>query len=132
MSNEYAESKIREALKDTGGNVTLARQQVIAWAHEDARLLFALTRPHLNGIVAYQVERVASGRADAEKSQPDPAQDSEAYGGDFGRDILKAVVDNERGVFGHEDQEIVRKRGAVSQQHIDAIRQMAAKSTPKD
>ncbi len=50
MSRDYAESRIREALKLTKGNPTKARQQVIAWAVEDQRLLLGLTQPHLTAL----------------------------------------------------------------------------------
>ena len=43
MSREYAEQKIKQALELTRGNATQARQQVIAWCHEDTKLLQALT-----------------------------------------------------------------------------------------
>lgn len=128
MSKEYAEERIREALKETGGNATLARQLVTAWAHEDARLLFALTRPHLSGIVAYQVDRVASGRADAGKAEPEALRTEPSEDERFGRDVLKAVAENDRDIFGLEEQGRPRKRGGVSQNHIDAIRLMAARS----
>ena len=70
MSLEYAEQKIQQALKLSKGNQARARQQVIAWALEDDTLLKALTRSHLTGIVAYNIERVASGRAAAARRSP--------------------------------------------------------------
>ena len=38
MSLDYVESKIKQALKDSGGNMARTRQQVIAWALEDDKL----------------------------------------------------------------------------------------------
>ena len=128
MSREYAENRIKEALKMHGGNLARARQQIIAWTYEDSKLLHALARPHLSGIVAYQVDRVASGRAELEKrkpSAPDPKKDE-----NFGMELLRAVAATHATVFGQESAAIPVKRGAASKQHIDAIRQIAAKSSP--
>ncbi len=123
MSREYAEQKIREALRANGGNVARARVQIIAWSKTDSALLQALTRPHLDGIVSYQVERVASGRAEIEKRQPQrveqPKQDD-----DFGMDLLRAVVATDVPVFGHENSTTPVKRKGASKQHLDAINQM--------
>lgn len=126
MSRDYAEDRIREALEKTGGNEALARQQVVAWAQEDSRLLQALVRPHMSGIVAYRVERVASGRADAEKLKPPvPAPDNPKE--TFGKDILRAVIDTRADVFGHEHNFTAGARKGVSSAHLDAIRQIATK-----
>ena len=130
MSLEYVEGRIKEALKLTDGNQAKARQQIIAWTFEDAKLLHALAKPHLSGIVAYNIERVASGRADAAKNvepAPDkkkPAKKAKANGKDteeqFGLEILKAVAGSPE-IFGLEDPGAPRKRGGVSQSHVDAI-----------
>ncbi|MCB1783277.1 MAG: hypothetical protein KDI13_04720 [Alphaproteobacteria bacterium] len=131
MSREYAENRIREALKMSGGNVTLARQQIIEWAYEDTQLLFALARPHLSGIVAYQVDRVASGRAELEKRKPE-ATKQEVEGENFGMDLLRAVAADDAAIFGQENHTLQGKRGGASKQHMDAIRQLAAHSkTPQ-
>ena len=129
MSREYADSKIKEALRAHHDNLALARQQVITWAQDDARLMKALAWPHLDGIVAYQVERVASGRAEIEKRQPET--DVPKEGENFGMDLLRAVAATETAVFGHEDSVNGPKRKAASKQHIDAIHKMAAKRQSK-
>lgn len=137
MSLEYAESRIREALKLARGNQMKAWQQVVAWASEDEKLLQALVRPHLSGIVAYNVERVASGRADAK--QPDggegakpsavpSAQPRKPKKENFGLEILKAAAGPDTQIFGFEDAGAPQRRKGVSQSHIDALKAMAAKS----
>ncbi len=135
MSLEYAEQRIKEALKLNGGNQVKARQQVIAWTFEDAKLLHALAKPHLSGIVAYNIERVASGRADAAKKvqaapEKKPASKAKSNGKDteeqFGLEILKAVAGDPE-IFGLEDPGAPRKRGGVSQSHLDAIKVIASK-----
>lgn len=138
MSKEYAEDRIKDALRMHGGNLTLARQQIMSWAFEDSRLLAGLARPHLNGIIAYQVERVASGRADKERqAAPVAAQKSAqtkqgAYREEnFGLDLLRAVAASDAAIFGMESVARPMKKGAASTQHIDAIRHIASKSTIK-
>ncbi len=129
MSREYAERRIKEAIKKAGGNAARAKQQVIAWTTEDSKLLDALTRPHLTGIVAYNIERIMSGRS-AVKEEPvadkPPTQEDE-----FGIEILKAVAASDAALFGQESNSVPMKRGRASKQHIDAIRQMTGKSKSK-
>lgn len=128
MSREYAERRIKEAIKKANGNAMRARQQIIAWTMEDTKLLDALTRPHLNGIVAYNVERVMSGRSNA-KEEPVPEKPL-AGEDEFGIEILKAVAASDAAIFGRENSGApMAKRGRASKQHIDAIRQMASKKS---
>lgn len=129
MSKEYAENKIRETLKNSGGNITLARKAIVSDAQNDLDLLRALTNPHLDGIVAYQVERVASGRAELEKRPPvsPPKSDEEE---NFGMELLRAVAASEAAIFGQQNPMGNRKTGA-SRKHIDAIHKIAA-ARPKD
>ncbi len=126
MSKEYAEDKIRQALKEYGGNIALARKQVMLWAHDDAALMRSIVAPHLDGIIAYQVERVASGRAELERRHPSktsPKKEEE----NFGMDLLRAVASSDATVFGY-DSPITPKRKSASKQHIDAIHKMASAS----
>lgn len=130
MSLEYVERRINEALDQAKGNVTKARQLVIKAAQDDLRLLHGLTKAHLNGIVAYNIERVASGRSDKGKKKPAPlAKPKTPQKDKFGMEILKAVVSSDS-IFGLESG-APRKKGQASQQHIDAIRKMADKSKTK-
>ena len=128
MTKEYAESKIREALTAHGGNIALARQYIVNMAQTDAALMRALAHPHLDGIVAYQVERVASGRAEMEKRHPkdDPVKNESD---NFGMDLLRAVAASGAETFGQES--IGGKRKMASRQHMDAIRKMAGKAPIK-
>lgn len=124
MSREYAENKIKESLKLCNGNMKLARQQIVALAGEDSTLLKALVRPHLDGIVAYQVERVASGRAETEKCSPDlpPPKIDE----NFGMELLRAVAAEDVRIFGRDEMRRPQKRKTASKQHIDAIHKLAS------
>lgn len=123
MSREYAEDKIREALKIHGDNIALARKQIMLWSHDDAALMRGIASPHLDGIIAYQVERIASGRCELEKRHPEDIKKSKEE--NFGMDLLRAVASNEATVFG-QDNIISPKRKSASKQHIDAIHKMAA------
>lgn len=136
MPLEYAESRIKEALEIAGGNRTKACQQLISWMAEDVRLLQILTRPHLNGIVAYNVERVASGRSEKARKKFEsgaPAKKIKANETpmDFGKELLRALVGEGAPAFGLENGQIGKKRKA-SKGHEDALRQMArTKSKPR-
>lgn len=130
MSREYAENKIKEALKLCNGSMSLARQQIITLAQEDNKLLKALVRPHLEGIVGYQIERVVSGRYEKKEIPPDAPL---FEGGEvFGMDILRAAVAQDVKVFGRDDFLHTKKRKTASKQHIDAIHKMASSHRQKN
>lgn len=124
MSREYAEKKIKEALHVTRGNAAQARNQVIAWAMDDHKLLKELVKPHMMGITAHAISRVVSG-----KTEPVSVQSAEVRGAadgkdSFGMDILKTIAGGDTAQFGQESYgRPVRKQGA-SQEHINAIEQM--------
>ncbi|MBI2233742.1 MAG: hypothetical protein HYU57_01835 [Micavibrio aeruginosavorus] len=134
MSQEYAESRIREALKQARGNTTKARQTIIAWAAEDQRLLLALARPHMTGIVAHAISRVLS-RPEIpaqEESIPATAQSLNMAPDTFGKEILKALSSDDTPVFGLEGGSSGSPhRKKASQSHIDALKAMASKSRKK-
>lgn len=124
MSKEYAEQKIKEALRANGGNATLARKQIMLWSQDDAKLLRGLTRPHLDGIIAYQVDRVSSGRAEFEKrhpSAPEPKREE-----NFGMELLRAVAAADAAIFGQETASNTGRKVVASRQHIEAIHKLAS------
>lgn len=128
MNRDYAESRIREALKISGGNAARARQQIIAWCLEDSKLMQELVAPHITGIVAHAVNRVMTMK---EKKIPAPPQAPKpvakgAKSDPFGMEILKAIALGNPAQFGQESGVPIRKQQA-SQRHIDAIRQMVSK-----
>lgn len=132
MSRAYLESKIKEALVQAKGNETRARAAIATLAKDDHKLLYALAGPHLNGIVAYNVERVASGRADKLPPAPTkaPAPGKKQKKEDFGLEILKALAGNSGAVFGFDDGAPLKRSGA-SASHVNALKQIAAKSKAK-
>jgi hypothetical protein len=131
MNRDYSEAKIREALKLSGGNTTRARQQIIAWAFDDTKLLHELMAPHMTGIVAHAINHVMAA---SQKPAPKPAQvkvATEAKGQEFGMEILKAIALGNPAQFGHEGGSAPSKKPVTSQRHIDAIKEMVAKGKSK-
>lgn len=135
-SRLYVENRIREALKKARGNKNLARQQLIAWTYEDTKLLHALTRPHLDGIITYNIDRLLSGRSEAAKeegmngkapakTQP-PAAARKPKADDFGMELLRAVAASDATIFGQEAGAPSAKRGQASRRHVDALMKMAS------
>lgn len=136
MSREYAERRIKEALAQTKGNATKARQQIIAWTNEDPKLLQALTQPHLTGIVAHAISRVVY-RQEVEEQEadvPEVPQTLDMAPDTFGKEILKALASENTALFGRDTGAVPARRKQASQSHIDALKQMASKSksTGKD
>lgn len=134
MSREYAESRIREALRLHRGNITRARQQIMAWTFEDVKLLQALSRPHLTGIVAHAVSRVVYHQ-NTEETHEESAEMPKALnmGPDtFGKAILRALASDNTAVFGQESSAPPVGRKQASKSHIDALRMMASKARKKD
>ena len=132
MKRSYAETRIREALQQAGGNTAQAKKLLTSWVSQDHKLLLELTRNHLGGIIAYNVERVASGRAVQKQSPPAQKQSRKKPEkpdmDPFGKELLKAVTSKNAGVFGMEAYSTPPGKGKASQRHINAIRQIAARS----
>ncbi len=133
-SRQYLENRIREALKKAKGNKHLARQQLIAWTYEDSKLLHALARPHLEGIISYNIDRMLSGRTVEKPDNTEtetspkraPASAKAKKGEEFGMDLLRAVVATDATVFGQESSAPSSKRPQTSKRHVDALMKMAS------
>lgn len=130
MSREYAENRIREALALARGNPTKARQQIIAWAGEDQRLLMALAQPHLTGIVAHAIGRVIHHQGIEMEADDIPAMPAKLNMAPdtFGKQILSALSSSDTPVFGLEGNAPQSRPKKASQSHIDALKQMASRS----
>jgi hypothetical protein len=131
MSREYADKRIREALKLAKGNATKARQQIVAWTYEDQKLLQALTKPHLTGIVAHAINRVISrmeSGADEEDDIPENPQSLDMPPETFGQEIMQILKNSNTTMFGHEGGATPGRRGQASQRHIDAMKKIASKA----
>ena len=131
MSKEYAESRIREALKKHKGNNTLARQQVMAWAYEDHKLLTELTQIHLKGITAYWVDRVKSKNHTPKEVPEAPIVQKVSKKHSFGEEMLRSFATQKNQTFGLEESVSNIGRRQASQKHIDAINLIASKGKEK-
>ncbi len=124
MSQEYAMSRVRDALEASGGNTPKAQRLLLSWIENDKTLLAGLVAPHLMGIITHaltfaQKQTAAAKEADgAPKPQPS------------NKDIAEALIeglsseDNSRG-FGNLGYQ--GKPGKTSQEHIDTINKIARK-----
>ncbi len=124
MSESSVESRIREILARAGGNEARARLMLLDEAPRDLELLYGLTRPHLNGIVAYAVDRVSRKKAQ-EPAPPAVPPIHAAPGETFGKELLKALALGDPARFGEEAFSAPARRGTASQRHIDALKRMA-------
>lgn len=133
MSLDYVEQKIQEALVLSGGNAAKARRQIQAWFFEDPLLLLELTRPHWNGIVAYAVDRAQNRALRGETTvAPRKPKKAEAPQQSIGKDMLKSFVAQNTSKFGLESSGPPLARKTASQDHVDAIHLIAAKSRKKN
>ena len=135
MTLDYADHKLSEALRLANGNAAKARRQIQAWFYEDPKLLMELTRPHWNGIVAYAVDRAISREKRGEtpaKAKKVSAKSKKAEG-PIGKEMLRSFVSDHAAKFGHESSSgaPMPSRKAASQDHVDALHLIAAKSKQK-
>lgn len=136
MTSEYADHKVSEALRQAGGNAAKARRLIQAWLYEDTKLLLEMTRPHWNGIVAYAVDRAVDRALRGEETPaPKPAKSIKTPKGKestFGKEMLRSFASERAAKFGHEAGTPLPSRKAASQEHVDAIHFLAAKTKQKN
>lgn len=127
MSLEYAQGRIKEALRIAKGNPTKARQQIIAWCYEDQKLLLALARPHLTGITAHAINRVTYNQnlQDHDEAIPEAPEAVDLPPATFGQEILKSLQSNNTALFGFEDNVPRVARPKASQSHIENLKRLA-------
>ncbi len=139
-SQATAEKRIQEALAEAGGNTTQAQKILIGWAMRDHDLLLALVKPHITGITAHAISRVAQGT-----TKPQTVSDAKPAAGhqadtpnagnnktvkkkiskdSIGMDILKTIAAGETAQFGQENYGRPLGKKGASQRHIDAIHQI--------
>ena len=131
MSREYSTAKINEALKTAKGNPQVAHKLIIAQAMQDTKLLTELVKPHMTGIVAHAVNRIARGAEKPEALTKQPAN-AKVKKENFGLDLLKTIADGDSAQFGQESYARPVGKKAASQNHIDAIQQMIKKTQGED
>lgn len=135
MPQTYLENRISEALKNSKGSQTKARQLLTSMAIEDDQLLLALTKPHLNAIVAHAIGHFADvskkKKVTAKGDDIPPVPKNVKGDGGFGLDLLKALGGNNVPKFGKEDAAPPVKKKKASEQHVSALKLMASKSKNK-
>lgn len=67
MSQEYALSRVRDAIDKEGGNHLKAQRLLLEWVKKDQTLLIGLVAPHVPSIISHAVNHVAS-QPDTKKS----------------------------------------------------------------
>lgn len=129
----YLEACIAEALVQSGGNLTAARRLLATRVQLDVRLLQALAAPHMAGIIAYHVDRVARRGSDVLQAlQPSPKTSQTnktlpTLPADFAHDLLSAIVSNQGPLFGQGAGEAPPvHRTIASPTHVQALRTIAA------
>ncbi len=136
MTLDYANHKVSEALRLTGGNAAKARKQIQAWFYEDPKLLLELTRPHWAGIVAYAVDRAADRARRGEETPPPKLKKAAAKTAkkddSIGKEMLRSFVSENATKFGHEGSGVPVRSKAASQAHVDTMHLLAAKSRQKN
>ena len=133
MSLNYTENRIKEALRLHNGNVMEAKKQIFAWLYEDHKLLLDITRPHLDGITAYAVDRVLRRmiKSDEEILEDEAREAANSSQKTVGKEVLKGFISKEALQFGQESVGIPLRKKAASQNHIDTMTMLAAKSRAK-
>ena len=131
MTQNYAQSRIRNALKENPDSPAKARQTVMRWALEDPKLMAELVAPHLAGIVSYAISRVEGHGSEPETLASAVKGAKKSKETSFGLELLKHVADDHAVVFGQESGLIPGKKAPASQGHIDAIKMMADKGKTK-
>jgi len=125
---QYAMSRVRDALRSSKGSSTEATRTIINWLKEDQTLLAGLVAPHMKGIIAHAISHVSAKKiADAEEKKPMKVPPVET-----GIELAEALIDSLSGTgpvqaFG-QLHEHVGKPGKASQKHIDTMHMLAGKS----
>jgi len=140
---DYAQSRVRDALKEAKGSVPQAQRLLLAWMDFDELLLRAIAEPHLRSIAGYALQSQLFDEAEekhtAQTSAPvpdpsmpaakqPPAQEKDAEDiGTFGLALLQNVTGAARAQqFGFVTDEMEAPK-KTSARHIEAILQLAGK-----
>ena len=124
---QYAMSRVRDALRSSKGNTAEASRMIISWLKEDQTLLAGLVTPHMKGIIAHAISHVSAKAAhDTEEKKPMKAPPVET-----GVQLAEALIDSLSGTgpvqnFGQLQDHVV-KPGKASQKHIDTMHMLAGK-----
>lgn len=117
MSQDYALSRVRDALEKSQGNHLKAQRLILSWLENDQTLLVGLVGPHLQSIVSHAVNHAA---APPKKKMPTHVELEDGHGTEFGAALLHGAR-GEAASFGEATPKGIGKPGKASQSHVDAI-----------
>lgn len=128
---KYFENRVKEALRLHEGNERLAKDQIFAWLLEDHKLLLDVTKPHLNGIVSYSMERILNRLSKTDEELLEEVSMDAVYSSSgrdqVGKDILKGFISKNAPKFGQESIAAPLKKKRASKKHEDTMRLLAGK-----
>lgn len=125
MRKDYSQSRIEDALEQSGGDLGKAQRMVLSWIENDQTLLAGLVAPHIKAIIAHAVSHAAKPRP---ASKIDVSAEPPS---DFGRELLEGLA-GAAGAPRFGEAEVSQgfrdpQPLAASQKHIDAIHALAGK-----
>ena len=118
-SKEYVAGRVGAALAEAKGNVSTARQLLIAECGRDPRLMRGLVAPYLPGIVAHAIGRSADAKRTSKAAEL-PANALDTVLGQLGKAIGETRLP--RGMTALTE---TPSRPEAGPRHRDAIRQLA-------
>lgn len=128
MSNDYLDTKVKEALSQSGGRASKAAKLLIEWSIEDHPLLLSLAHKQLPAMALHAIEKEV-GVPSARKKTAAKPKPIDIPPESFGKDLLQALSGKDAVRFGMEGaigRPIESKRKKASQQHIDTLKKMSA------
>lgn len=131
MSHEYAMSRVKDALEQSGGNHLKAQRLLAQWLEKDHSLLLGLVSPHMHSIITHALTHVALPPRKAPPPRKISAKDYETS--DFGSGLLQNMRgrDEDTGSFGHSTSRNISPPGKASKQHVDAINKLVSAGRDK-
>lgn len=128
--SQYALNKILSILKACDGDIHATHRMLTKQIIEDADLMQGIATPHLKSIISHAI--LYAQRAEAKKDTDMVLSEHAEIEQDIsGLGILQGAADNADQVFGRLSQQPIKPLKA-SQDHVNAIYQIAKKIDPKD
>lgn len=131
MSQEYALSRVKDALEKSGSNRLKAQRLILSWLEKDNTLLLGLVAPHIQGIVTHAVAHVAQTPEKSKEPEKIDLKDQET--GEFGNVLLDSLSGKNENteVFGEKTPRGIPRPCKASKTHVDAINTLAGASRNK-
>jgi len=128
MSREHLKKKAREALKEAGGNASLAARLLHGWALEDEALLLALVKPMLPSLSLLAVQR-AAGKDDSyragRRQRPQPVTEKAAL------QAVAEALSGKRAPAMSSNRTPLTAPSEASTRHRSAVQVLASAYKPK-